>query len=323
MIKLNIIIATVTRNRPKMLINLYQSLSGLDFPDAVDVEFLIIENNLVSTSYDWLHEIRSKIDPRRVNYSLEKSIGISCARNHALEYAKQTEADFLVFVDDDELVKPDWLQQLLAEQQRSDFDIVGSPVRPRLFKAQLNMWQRLIWSGVEKNSARAELRARKLWQENRADAIKVATGSWMGKLDFFRRTGLRFDSQLGLTGGEDWNLWLKAKALGARTGWAPDAIVYETVPCCRISFSYHFRRNRDHNATEFALRYSENPKQAIKQVPLKILSRAWKLTVSICALPFKGGQAVVSLAMALGGIVGLIQAFCGKRPRHYAKTTGF
>ncbi|MCO7725825.1 hypothetical protein L614_000800001640 [Ochrobactrum sp. J50] len=321
--KYSIVISTVTRNRPKMLANLYLSLSNMDFPDSVKIDFLIVENNAVSTLDSWLATIRSQIYPYPVLYLLETRIGISHARNCALDFAEQAGADFLVFVDDDEFVEPDWFKQLLAEQQRMDLDILGSPVRPKPFKPQLNMWQSLIWSGVEKNSVKAELRARKKWQENEADTIKVATGSWMGKLDFFRKTGLRFDSRLGLTGGEDWNLWLQAKELGARTGWAPDAIVYETVPCCRISFSYHFRRNRDHNASEFALLYRANRWQAIKQLPSKLLSRSWKLLSATVTLPFKGGQGLVSFAMALGGVAGLLQACCGKQTLHYSKTTGF
>jgi len=321
--KVSIIIATITRNRPRMLANLYLSLCDMDFPDSLKIEFLVVENNTVSTLDGWLAEMRPKIYPYPVLYLLETSIGISSARNRALEFAEQAGADFLVFVDDDETVATDWLKQLLAEQQRMNLDILGSPVRPRPFNPQLNIWQNLIWSGVEKNSVKAELRARQKWQENKADAIKVATGSWMGRLDFFRRTGLRFDSQLGLTGGEDWNLWLKAKKLGARTGWAPDAIVYETVPCCRISFSYHFRRNRDHNASEFALQYRVNRWRAIKQFPVRFLSRLWKLLSATFTLPFKGGQGLVSFATALGGVSGLLQACCGKQSLHYSKTTGF
>ncbi|QMV26347.1 glycosyltransferase [Brucella sp. BO3] len=317
-----IIIATTTRNRPKMLINLYKSLSGLEIPSNIDVEFLIVENNRTSTSENWLHEIRSSISPSAVVYILETSIGISCARNRALDYTQEAGADFLAFVDDDEFVEPDWLKQLFAEQQRRDLDLVGSPVRPVPQNSKLSLWQRFVWSGVERNGTRAEDRARRKWQENKADTIKIATGSWLGRIDFFRRTGLRFDSKLGLTGGEDWNLWLEAKKHGAKTGWAPDAIVYETVPHCRISFSYHFRRNRDHNATEFTLLYSKSPRRAWMRLPSRILSRVWKLLTAILTLPFRGGQALISLAMALGGIVGLVQACCGKQQLHYKETTG-
>ncbi len=190
----------------------------------------------VSTLDGWLAEMRLKIYPYPVLYLLETRIGISSARNRALEFAEQAGADFLVFVDDDETVATDWLKQLLAEQQRMNLDILGSPVRPRPFNPQLSIWQNLIWSGVEKNSVKAELRARQKWQENKADAIKVATGSWMGRLDFFRRTGLRFDSQLGLTGGEDWNLWLKAKNLAPGPAGRPTRLSMKPFPAAGLAF---------------------------------------------------------------------------------------
>ncbi len=322
MFRPKIIIATATRNRPKMILNLYRSFAKLEVPTSVSVEFLVVENNHVDTSENWIAEIASEVRFAEFYYLLEKNIGISSARNRALEHALQVGAHFLVFVDDDEIVEPNWLNCLLAEQRRNNLDIVGSPVRPVPLSPKLNFWQQFVWSGIVRNSVKAERRARIRWQKNRADTIKLATGSWIGKVDFFGTTGLRFDPQLGLTGGEDWLLWHEAKRLGARTGWAPNAIVYETVPSSRISFSYQFRRNRDHNATEFALSYRENPQRAIKQVPIKLLSRSWKALSAVCTLPFKGGRSVISLAMALGAIVGLLQATGGRRPKHYRKTTG-
>ncbi|MGN6448913.1 MAG: glycosyltransferase family 2 protein, partial [Brucella intermedia] len=92
---------------------------------------------------------------------------------------------------------------------------------------------------------------------------------------------------------------------------------------CRISFSYHFRRNRDHNASEFALQYRVNRWRAIKQFPVRFLSRLWKLLSATFTLPFKGGQGVVSFATALGGVAGLLQACWGKQSLHYSKTPGF
>lgn len=305
-----------------MLIDLYRSLRNIKIPDSVNVLFLIVENNKTSTSDLWIHEVRSSISFSDVVYLLETCIGISSARNRALDYAENAGADFLAFVDDDEFVEPDWLEQLLAEQKRLELDMVGSPVRPVPQNKKLNRWKRFIWSGVEWNSIRAEQRARRKWEQGTADTIKIATGSWLGRLDFFRKTGLKFDPNLGLTGGEDWNLWLEAKKLGAKTGWAPDAIAYETVPCCRISFSYHFRRNRDHNATEFALLYRKSPRRAWMRLPSRILSRLWKVLSAIVTMPFRGGRALISLAMALGGLAGLFQACCGRKLLHYRETTG-
>ncbi|WP_094507107.1 glycosyltransferase family 2 protein [Brucella thiophenivorans] len=318
-----ICISVVTRNRPKMLCNLFLSLATIHKPDSADVSFLIVENNASATLDETVTSFRALIPDHQIAYIVEDIPGISAARNRALNHAIEQGFDFLVYVDDDEFVEPEWLVKLLAERDRLDLDIVGSPVRPKPFDDNLTLVQRLVWSGIERSGYKSEKKCQRKCAAGRGDSIKVATGSWMGRLDFFRNTGLRFDSHFGLTGGEDWNLWAKAKSLGARTGWACDAIVYETVPSSRLTLSYHYRRNRDHNITEFGARYRENPNKTLKKLPLKIAGRAFKFLGASLSIPFRGGQGVVSAATALGGLVGLLQGCFGKNSLHYANTTGY
>lgn len=258
-----------------------------------------------------------------VYYENEPVIGISAARNHALEYAIRQDFDLLVFVDDDEYVAVNWLVELLAERDRRDLDIVGSPVRPAAWDDRLTPMQKLVLSGIKCGSRKSEAKCRWKCDTGIGHTIKVATGSWMGRVDFFRTTGLRFEMRFGLTGGEDWNLWLHAKRLGAASGWACDAIAYEIVPTSRLTLAYHFRRNRDHNITEYAARYSEDSSMTIRKLPVKITGRTFKLFAAICTLPVRGSHGLVSTAEALGGLVGIIQGSVGMKSLHYAKTTGF
>jgi len=318
-----ICISVVTRNRPKMLCNLFSSLASIQKPDNAAISFLIVENNTCSTLDETVEGFRTSMPNDAIDYIVESVLGISSVRNRALNHAIEQGFDLLVYVDDDEFVERDWLIKLLAERDRLDLDIVGSPVRPKPFDDNLTLVQRLVWSGIERSGYKSEKKCRQKCAAGRGDSIKVATGSWMGRLDFFRNTGLRFDSHFGLTGGEDWNLWAKAKSLGARTGWACDAIVYETVPSSRLTLSYHYRRNRDHNITEFGARYRENPNKTLKKLPLKIAGRGVKFLGASLSIPFRGGQGLVSAATALGGLVGLFQGCFGKNSLHYANTTGF
>lgn len=318
-----ICISVVTRNRPKMLCNLFSSLASIQKPDNAAISFLIVENNTCSTLDETVEGFRTRMPNDAIDYIVESVLGISSVRNRALNHAIEQGFDLLVYVDDDEFVERDWLIKLLAERDRLDLDIVGSPVRPKPFDDNLTLVQRLVWSGIERSGYKSEKKCRQKCAAGRSDSIKVATGSWMGRLDFFRNTGLRFDSHFGLTGGEDWNLWAKAKSLGARTGWACDAIVYETVPSSRLTLSYHYRRNRDHNITEFGARYRENPNKTLKKLPLKIAGRGVKFLGASLSIPFRGGQGLVSAATALGGLVGLFQGCFGKNSLHYANTTGF
>lgn len=318
-----ICISIVTRNRPKMLCNLFSSLASVQKPTNAAISFLVVENNCSPTLNETIENFKVQMPDEVIDYVVEGVLGISSARNRALNHAIEQGFDFLVYVDDDEFVEPEWLVNLLAERDRLDLDIVGSPVRPKPFDDNLTILQKLVWSGIERSGYKSERKCRLKCQAGRGDSIKVATGSWMGRLDFFRNTGLRFDSHFGLTGGEDWNLWAKAKSLGAKTGWASDAIVYETVPASRLTLRYHYRRNRDHNITEFGARYREDPKRALKKLPGKIAGRVFKFVGTVVSIPFRGGQGLVSSATALGGLVGLMQGCLGKNSLHYANTTGF
>ncbi|MFK3668383.1 glycosyltransferase family 2 protein [Ochrobactrum teleogrylli] len=229
----------------------------------------------------------------------------------------------MIFVDDDEFVACDWLVNLVAARDRQNLDVVGSPVRPTPIIGELTLEQRLVWSGIRRAGIKSEKKCKRKCDTNREHEIKVATGSWIGKIEFFRKTGLRFDPTLGLTGGEDWDLWSRARAAGARSGWAVDAVVYETVPRSRLTFAYHFRRSRDHNITEYMNRYRNNPHKARMIMPWKITGRLIKFLAVASVVPVRGSEGLVSFVSAMGGAVGLIQGALGARSSHYAKTTGF
>lgn len=321
--RMNILVSVATRNRPSMLCELLDSLCEITKPDHVTVDILVVENNHSETLSDCLAHYRGRATGGKIVYLLETEIGISFARNRALSYALDGGYDLLVFVDDDERVELDWLERLLTEQQRCGFDIVGSPVRPSDGDAPLTLWQRIVLAGIREIQNHAEARCRRQRAKGCAGTIKLATGSWMGKVDFFRRTCLKFDPRFGLTGGEDWHLWAKAKTLGAKTGWAPDAIVYETVPPCRLTLAYHFRRTRDHNATEFLAAYRNDPKRTVRRLPWRLLGRFGKLLLSVVLMPARGSRGLVSAAMAFGSVVGLMQGSAGRQFQRYVETTGY
>jgi len=318
-----ICISVVTRNRPKMLQKLFKSFQNMHRPIGERVSFLVVENDPIQNLMEEIKDFREAMPSDQIIYRNESVLGISPARNHALEYAVQHCFDFLIFVDDDEFVERDWLVNLLAARDRRDLDIVGSPVRPTPVEGPLTLQQRLVWSGIRRGGMKSEMKCKRRCEAGLGHTIKVATGSWIGRLEFFRETGLRFDTDLGLTGGEDWHLWSKAKAAGAKSGWAVDAIVYETVPPARLTFSYHFRRSRDHNITEYMALYNNNPSRTLKKLPGRFIGRVLKCVAVTSVVPFRGGEGLVSFVSALGGTVGLVQGAFGVRSSHYEKTTGF
>ena len=320
--KRKIAVGTVTRNRPLMLGRLLSSYSKMSLPEGAEVHFVIIENNAVATLSEIIKDFQAQVPQHKVSYFIEPELGIASARNHALEYAIKNDYDLLTFADDDEEVHKQWLIELLKEQSAYNLDLVGSPVRLAPVDATFSFWQTLIWTAVNENNQRVENRHLEMRTRGRAGSVRIATGSWMGNLDFFRRTGLRFDTSLGLAGGEDWRLYDEAKMMGARTGWSPHAIAYETVPATRLSLRYYYRRDRDHACMVFRERFRKSPSKSVIRLLSSLFARVYKTAIALAMLPFHPQRALLNCAHHLGSSVGFIQGCLGMKTRHYVKIDG-
>lgn len=318
-LKRKVLIGTITRNRPIMLQNLLKSYTNLIVPDNIDVSFLITENNNEKTLHNVIAEFQRYNITSEVIYTNEPALGIASARNHVLNYAIDHKYDILTFADDDEQVEPDWLLELLKERDSKNLDIVGSPVRFAAPLDKLHWWKNIIWRGVNQVNQGAEKRARTLYDQGKASKLKLATGSWMANLDFFRLTGLRFDTSLGQAGGEDWQLWQDAKEVGAQTGWTPYAIAYETIPLSRLKLSYYYRRTRDHARMVYHERLK---KGKAGRTFGSVLSRIYKVLTSTLLLPLQKERGLITIAANLGSLVGFIEGAFGKKSTHYINIDG-
>ncbi|WP_160113689.1 glycosyltransferase family 2 protein [Phyllobacterium salinisoli] len=311
-----ICIGTVTRRRPNMLRCLLSSYVGLQLSSNLDVTFVVVENDSEKSLHCQIDEFRKAIK-NQVVYLLEPHIGIASARNSVLNYAVENGFDFLFFADDDEFVTKDWLNALLHEHDAGNLDIIGSPVRLAPPSEPLTMLQKTVFHGLQQINCNAERRCVRKRNSGASNTIKIATGSWLGNLDFFRRTGLRFDANLGLAGGEDWQLWNEARRLGAKTGWTPFAVVYETIPLGRLSFNYYYRRNRDYARSSFISRRRDTA-----AIAGFLLSRIYKILFSFISLPIRRQRALLMVIANLGSLIGYLQGAAGMASSHYENVDG-
>lgn len=319
----SICIGTATRNRPGMLQRLLASYAAMRVPEGVRLHFVIVENNDTPSLGKIVGDFRASLPQWCVQYELEPCLGIASARNRVLECALRGGHELLTFVDDDELVEPEWLVELLAERDALDLDIVGSPVRLAPPQVGCSTWQKLIWATIDRKINESEARFLRLRELDSADQIPIATGSWMGNLAFFRRTGLRFDNRLGLGGDEDGRLWRAAKERGARTGWTPYAIAYEIVPGERLTLIYQYKRSRDYSITKYEERLTLHKRTALRKVPGLIAGKTLSLCVCLAAVPFTRGRSLVTAAWRVGLIAGVVNACLGRTSSHYQRTSGW
>jgi succinoglycan biosynthesis protein ExoM len=151
---------------------------------------------------------------------------ISVARNACLNAAI---APLVAFIDDDEIASAAWLEALVTVLDRDNCDAVLGPVQA-LFTQDCPAWART----GDFHSTRPV----------RIDG-KIMTG-YAGNVLFRRYTPAlkdrRFHFELGRSGGEDTVFFSEVYRAGGRIGYAPDAIVTETITTDRSRLSWLLKR---------------------------------------------------------------------------------
>lgn len=157
---------------------------------------------------------------------------ISVARNACLDAA---EGDWVAFIDDDEVATPSWLATLL--EARTGRDVVFGTSRA-IYGPDASEWMR-----------RGEFHSNRLIGRDRE--WNGYTANVLINRRFRDCRGLRFDPQLGRTGGEDSLFFYEAMRAGARFGYAPDAVVTEAVEASKASLKWlllrRFRSGQTHH----------------------------------------------------------------------------
>ena len=152
---------------------------------------------------------------------------ISVARNACLDVAA---ADWIAFLDDDEVASPHWLKQILSAARSGDWDVVLGPVQA-LYSPSAPVWLR---AGDFHSQRPVYVRGR----------IETGyTGNVLMRRSFIEREGLRFRTEFGRSGGEDADFMYRLSDAGGRIGFEPTALAYEPVPAQRASLRWLLRRN--------------------------------------------------------------------------------
>ncbi|MCP4923177.1 MAG: glycosyltransferase family 2 protein, partial [bacterium] len=152
-------VATLTRQRPKMLEALLRSWASLIIPENVEVTFLVIENDTEERSKDLIQNLRPAFKNCDLVYALETESGIPFARNRGAKESIKIGSDLLLFVDDDEEVAKDWLKNIIQGYRNSEAKLIGAPLRARLPEENLTLIQRLMFTNLKSRYRKKEARA--------------------------------------------------------------------------------------------------------------------------------------------------------------------
>lgn len=165
-------------------------------------------------------EVVGRLYPE-ARYVHESEPGIAAARNAAVEAVPQ-EAQAVIFVDDDERVRPGWLDALLDCARSSGADTVSGPVESIIPEEAA---ERIERTGFIRRSDFPT----GPW------AYRPATNNVLVRAEWFTRRGFRFDTAFNFTGGEDSDLFERMQSAGAVSWWCAEAQVEEDVPAERLT----------------------------------------------------------------------------------------
>ncbi|WP_427016757.1 glycosyltransferase family 2 protein [Pseudarthrobacter sp. P1] len=203
-----IVIAILTYRREKQLALCVSSV--IDSIKSVDhsVTILIGDNDLFPSVQEYGHGE----DLRRIH--LRKG-AIAPGRQELLLLARRLGFDYIVFVDDDEIVSIDWLRLLLDTAIAYDCAGVTGPVSP---------------IGLPDGELPLHIRARRL-TGNRMDT--AGAGNLLLKLD--RIVNIDFNIDWPMRGGEDTDFTYRITKSGKEIIWCDEAEVFEPVDISRRS----------------------------------------------------------------------------------------
>ncbi|MFQ1003617.1 glycosyltransferase family 2 protein [Modestobacter sp. SSW1-42] len=192
---------------------------------AVDV--LVVDNDPAGSAAATVAEFPVP----QLRYAAEPRPGIAAVRNRALDEAAGSQ--LLAMIDDDELPLPGWLDNLVRTWEETRPAAVSGRVLAA-FQEELDPWvaageffrRRSLPTGTEVGTA--------------------AAGNLMLDVQQVRERGLRFETGLGLSGGEDTLFSRALVRTGGRIVWCDESAAVDQVPAQRMTRRWVLTRAWSH-----------------------------------------------------------------------------
>lgn len=204
-----------------------ESLAAQQGPDGLTLRIIVADNDEQPLKQA---EIEAQAKELGLNlwYVHAPARNISIARNACLEHS---DADHLLFIDDDEIAGPEWIASLLETASQEQAKVVFGPVHA-VYPPGAPDW-------MLENKAHSSVPS--------ALNGTVETG-FSGNVLLDRRDpalrAARFRLDFGRTGGEDIDFFFRLHRSGVPMAICTSAIVHEPVAPGRLSFKWLWTKTR-------------------------------------------------------------------------------
>lgn len=220
-----IVICIPTFKRPNMLRSCLTQTGKVLCPAGYEINVAVADNDASGSGREVCNHI-SQSYPYPLHYVIEPERGLSSIRNRLLNEALLLGADWIAFIDDDELPHENWLLSFAGGISTYSPDVLSGPL------IQFNEGEvPPVPDGLRIKHATG------------TTPRHIATNNVMIKARLVAEQGLMFDPYFNFIGGEDFDFFSRSKSLGNRHVWIAEALVYETVPRERMTNRYLFYRH--------------------------------------------------------------------------------
>ncbi len=304
-----------------MVSKLIGSWAALEVPKGCEIRFLVVENDTCENTKRLIEDLAGIHPAITLDYAFEPEIGIPFARNAAARLAIAANSDWLVFVDDDEVLARDWLVKLADAFRKTNAVLIGAPLRVEHRFYGHGLVEKLMHENIARRYARKERRAARKASLCTTPGVTIVTNNWAARTHLFTTEGIWFDESLRHTGGSDVQFYSDVVSRGLPTGWVADAFAYESIPRERLSIRYQFRRGRDQATANFRRKFRKNPKK-LRSLVIILPIRLLLTVVAAVSVPLTGGRTLLTFCRSAGWVVGKMQAVLGRDSKLYFEVTG-
>ena len=264
--KLDASVIVCTYNRADSLARTLRGLQAQSLRSGIEWEVLVIDNNSSDRTRAVVEERCG--DFARLRYSHEPKQGLAHARNHGIAIA---DGEVLLFTDDDVVPEPDWVQRILDGMAASGSDACGGFIAP-------------VWESPPPAWLTERFHGFLAIKDERTDTYEVLPGSPLPfganmafRRQVFERYGA-FDVMRGrrghvLAGGEDFEMFERILAGGAKAMFFGDARVHHCVESSRLTKRY-LRRWRYQTSRNLAERRGFPGERRLLGIPLYLFPQS-------------------------------------------------
>jgi len=232
---------------------------------------------------------------------VEKRQGNCQAINAAFETAQALfpAATRFLMIDDDEIASPDWLELMVRTAEATGTDVVGGPVLP-VFDDGSQPW-------LSRHPAFCPA-----YDYTGAVPQIYGCGNCLITRATFDRLGKpTFDLRFNFLGGGDCDFFTRCRNAGMTFHWTAEAVITETVPQNRTSFSWIAKRGLRIGAINYRVQSKAAQSAAararvfarmIGRLPLSLVRSARLLTSSKAVIAMHPMMVALGAAFAAFGV---------------------